>query len=154
MQGDWHERLHHFDYLDYGFGPRLRGRDKGADKKEREKLVGTWIGTKYQLSGIWDPDEAKKYVYLITVERIIVKYKGEETCQTSYTLDLKNPPNKIDMIILAEPMKGRVLYGIYSIEEDTLTICGNHRGQKIRPTEFKTKPGDGQSLIILKREKK
>jgi hypothetical protein len=44
--------------------------------------------------------------------------------------------------------------GIYELKGDDLKICFVHGGGGERPTDFASKEGTAQSLIVLKREKK
>jgi hypothetical protein len=48
----------------------------------------------------------------------------------------------------------QTLHGIYKLDGDTLTICAVEGDGNDRPTEFSTKEGDKNRLVVLKREKK
>jgi uncharacterized protein (TIGR03067 family) len=69
----------------------------------------------------------------------------------AYALDPKANPPAIDLTF--DPTmgdRGRLL-GVYELKGDTLTICMGNAGQP-RPAAFE--PGDGRTLIVLKRVKK
>src|SRR5262245_50133941 len=66
--------------------------NKEEERKEREKLVGTWIGTKHQMNGVWNREEAKLYHYTISTEKFTLKYNGEVTTESSYALDIGSSP--------------------------------------------------------------
>ena len=65
----------------------------------------------------------------------------------TFTLDSTKKPKAIDV-----DMDGTPGVGIYSLEGDTLKIC-HSEGKDARPTEFATKEGTKNSLLVLKRAK-
>jgi len=50
------------------------------------------------------------------------------------------------------PDKGKTLLGIYELSDDAYKVCFAAPG-KDRPTEFNSKEGSGNRLIVMKREK-
>ena len=50
------------------------------------------------------------------------------------------------------PHAGETLKGIYVLTGDTYKVCFGAPG-KTRPTEFSTKAGGGQRLLVMKRAK-
>jgi hypothetical protein len=53
---------------------------------------------------------------------------------------------------VANPVRGQRYLGIYSLQGDTLKWCSNNGSGK-RPVRLVHNPGQGQFLMILKREK-
>ena len=125
------------------------------EKLEREKLIGHWFVIRYEKNGgvkFSDKDD-RSYKFTITEDKIIVKTSNQ--VRFSYVLDVKSSPKRIDLTCLEEgKSKGTILYGIYSLDGDTLKICDNYKGEKSRPDDFVTKRLDGRTLMVLKREKK
>ncbi|MBI3462733.1 MAG: TIGR03067 domain-containing protein [Planctomycetes bacterium] len=59
-------------------------------------------------------------------------------------------PHEIDFMPTLGPNAGKILAGIYRIEQDISLGCHAAPGQP-RPTEFSSKPGSGHSLSIWRR---
>jgi RNA polymerase sigma factor (sigma-70 family) len=118
---------------------------KGADKKAEEKVVGTWVFVAAEKGGEKTPEEELKALRLIfTADGKLIHKYGEHEQEGTYKLDPAKTPKAID----ASDGK-QMLFGIYKLEGDTLTVC---LGEE-RPTEFACKPGTKMMLVVLKREK-
>jgi uncharacterized protein (TIGR03067 family) len=75
-----------------------------------------------------------------------VTYRGASKLAVSAKL------KRIDVTFIAGPEKGKSLLGNYELEGDTYKVCLGMPG-KPRPKAFAAKPGSGQVLEVLKREK-
>lgn len=70
-----------------------------------------------------------------------------------YRLNTSKAPKEIDIVQTAGKApdgKAKVSLGIYEFKEKRLRLCYAAPG-KPRPTDFKTKPGDGRLLVVLER---
>ena len=65
-------------------------------------------------------------------------------------LNSKARPRTLDMVFTAGPEKGNTNFGIYELSGDIWRICISTRGPA-RPMTFKTLPGTGQALEVLRR---
>ena len=87
--------------------------------------------------------------------------KGDETTTTSagrlyfkskITIDPSKKPKTIDYQMTEGFTKGQKQLGIYEVEGDTFRSCFGKPGAE-RPTDFTSKPGDGRTLSVWKRNK-
>lgn len=69
------------------------------------------------------------------------------SAKTRFKLDASTKPKSFDIGVGEE----KVSKGIYSLDKDTLKLCLNLEGQ--RPKEFKTRAGDKNNFLTLKRQK-
>ena len=126
--------------------------DKKDDKaKDSKKLEGTWAVVSMEHGGQKAPDEeAKGITVTFTAEgKVTVKMPDKETKGT-YKLDAGKKVKEITL----EAESEKILYGIYKLDGDNLTICAIDTSADERPTEFATKEGSKAQLVVLKREKK
>ena len=135
-------------------------KETGTAQTDKEKLPGTWVKVNEEFAGKpaagenmrpqwWHFDGDKLIVYAIDL-----RFSIPEKCEYTYALDVDKNPKTMEFT------GGRMLEGprtrapndlkaIYKIEGNTLTIAV---GMKKLPTEFKTKEGDGVSVVIFRRE--
>jgi uncharacterized protein (TIGR03067 family) len=87
--------------------------------------------------------------------------KGDETTTTmggqmflkaKITIDPSKSPKTIDYEMTDGFTKGKKQLGIYEVDGDTFRSCFAKPGAE-RPTDFTSKPGDGRTLSVWKREK-
>ncbi len=114
--------------------------------------------------GIWVPDSAifdgtpqekdvtKDRALLIIGARIIAAQKRKEVGTSFMAVDPGKSPAHFDISYESGLVERITSKGIYKFEEDTLTICIASPG-KDRPTAFKSEPGSGVRLYVLKRSK-
>jgi internalin A len=123
-----------------------------AAKKESEKLSGTWKAITVERDG--QPDgAAQNAIVTYTAEgKLTVKFAEGTRGEGTYRLDPSKTPKRMDYTLSFGTNKGEPHKGIYSLEGDTLKICGSEPG-KPRPKEFATKADSGRVLLVLKREK-
>src|SRR5438309_3212373 len=135
--------------------PFLLAADDPADdaaKKEKEKFAGTWKIVTAERDG--QPDKvSKSAIATYAVDgKFSVKFADGAGGEGTYKLDPSKGPKAIDYTLDYSPDKGKQHKGIYSLESDTLKICGSDPG-KSRPKEFVTKTDSGQTFFVLMREK-
>jgi uncharacterized protein (TIGR03067 family) len=129
--------------------------DPAADaKKDLEKFQGTWSVVAVEKDGVKSPaDELKTRKVVIKDETYTVN-DGDKTIEEgAFSLDpAKKPPSitKRQAIV-----NGRVapLPGSYELSGDDLKLCFAGVGKE-PPTKFEAPTGSGNSLIVLKRDKK
>jgi uncharacterized protein (TIGR03067 family) len=124
-------------------------------KKELARFEGTWK---------WVSIESEKEKLAAdTVKDLRLKLSGDKFVVTgdnaekgfggTFKVDPTKKPKTIDVTFGDGPQKGKTILGIYELDEDTYKVCAAEEG-KSRPTEFAVKPGSGNVLQLLKREKK
>jgi uncharacterized protein (TIGR03067 family) len=118
-------------------------------KQDVDKFQGTWVVSRLEING-------KKQSQLFTVKVI---FDGDKLLSTvgsrkpepkgTFKLDPKREPHKGYEVTTPE---GQVSPGIYELDGDTLKVCLGSPGDE-RPSSFETKPDDGRTLIVYRREK-
>jgi uncharacterized protein (TIGR03067 family) len=131
----------------------LRSAASAQDKKELAKLEGKWESVSVTVDGkSQEPEELKDRFAVIKGDKVTFLYKDKERGTATQKIDSSKSPAQIDFTYEDGPAKGSTLKGIYKIEGDTLTMCLGGLN-KDRPTEFASKPGSGNILIVQKRTK-
>jgi uncharacterized protein (TIGR03067 family) len=122
-------------------------------QKEMAKLQGEWSMVSGSADGQPMPEEMLK-----RMKRVC---KGDETTTTmggqlfmraKITVDPSKEPKAIDYQMTEGFTKGKKQLGIYEVDGDTFKSCFGKVGAE-RPTDFFSKPGDGRTLSVWKREK-
>ena len=134
------------------FAPVLAD-DSDAVKKDLAALQGEWSMVSGSADGQSMPDETRKQMKRVC--------KGDETTTTmagqvylkaKITLDPSKKPKTIDYQMTDGFTKGKTQLGIYEVEGDMFKSCFGKPGAE-RPTDFTSKPGDGRTLSVWKRQK-
>ncbi len=132
----------------------VRAQDNDAVKQDEAKLQGSWTMVSGERDGQAFPAE-----FMTNSKRIV---KGDETTVTvngglfmkaKFTLDPSKKPKTIDYAINGGPYAGLAMHGIYELDGDKLKFCLSTPGKE-RPAGFATKPDDGQTISVWKRETK
>jgi uncharacterized protein (TIGR03067 family) len=131
-------------------GARQALADKKETPKDAEKILGTWALVSYEEGGKKAPEELLKnaQVVLTAGGKMTVKNADGKVSELTYKLGPDSKPKEFD----CTDDKGRMMFGIYKLDGDTLTVCYDRGGD--RPTEFASKPGTSVVLEVLKRQKK
>jgi uncharacterized protein (TIGR03067 family) len=124
-----------------------------AIKKDMAQLQGEWSMVSGSADGHPVPESMLKQMKRVC--------KGDETTTTSagslffkakITIDPSKKPKTIDYQMTDGFTKGQKQLGIYEVEGDTFRSCFGKPGAE-RPTDFTSKPGDGRTLSVWKRNK-
>ena len=129
--------------------------DDAADKKDREKLQGTWTAVSGEKEGKDDP-EAKEHTLVFEGNKFSVKKGDKVVVRGTFKIDASKSPKTMDIEISEGPedVKGKTAQAIYALDGDELTWCVAEPGSGKRPEKLATKEGVKHMLVKLKREKK
>jgi len=127
--------------------------DNEAVKNDMAQLQGEWS----MMSGIADgqpmPEEMLKHMKRICKgDETTVTTAGQIFLKAKVTIDPSKKPKTIDYQMTEGPTKGKKQLGIYEVDGDTLKSCFGKPDAE-RPTDFTSKPGEGRTLSVWKREK-
>ena len=130
-----------------------RAEDSEAARKDLALLQGEWSMISGSADGQAMSEDMRKQMKRVC--------KGDETTTTmggrvfikaKITLDPSKKPKTIDYQMTDGFTKGKKQLGIYEVEGDTFRSCFGKPDAE-RPTDFTSKPGDGRTLSVWKREK-
>jgi len=129
--------------------------DDAADKKDKEKLQGTWMAVSGEKEGK-DDAEAKEHALVFEGDKFSVKRGNDVIVRGTFKINASKSPKTMDMEITEGPddVKAKTAQAIYELKGDELTWCVAHPGEAERPEKFATKEGVKQMLVKFKREKK
>jgi uncharacterized protein (TIGR03067 family) len=121
------------------------------DKKDEDKLQGTWVLESEERDGAKQDIGVKtpRVTFTNAGQGKVEDRKSGMSVEITYQLDAAKDPKHIDVTVNDKKVKG-----IYKIDGDTLTVCVGADDSDERPTAFATQAGDQRKLLILKREKK
>ena len=123
-----------------------------SDKKELDKLTGTWTAVSIEHDGKKASEEDAKKVKLTVKGEHYTLQTRDQMIEGTHKLDATKKPKQIDAMRTKGPDAGQTLKGIYELDGDTFKACFAPAG-KDRPTEFATKEGDDYRLMTFKWEK-
>jgi uncharacterized protein (TIGR03067 family) len=128
------------------------GPDAKQVQDELKKLEGTWEIVSYEKNGTKFPADFVEKLPKLT-------FKGNDYSwsngMTGKIADI-NPAKKPKTITYRHKSadgKDQIENGIYELEGDTFKECLSPIGAEARPTDFSTKEGNAQVLIVYKRAK-
>jgi uncharacterized protein (TIGR03067 family) len=131
----------------------LSAEENETAKNDLAQLQGEWVMVSGSADGQPMPEAMRK-----EMKRIC---KGDETTTTmagqpyfkaKILLDPSKKPKTIDYQMAEGPTKGQKQLGIYELDADTFKSAFAKPGAE-RPTDFTSKPGDGRTVSVWKREK-
>jgi uncharacterized protein (TIGR03067 family) len=124
------------------------------DKKKDEELIqGTWTVVSREFVGKKTPEKELKAMKVTIKEGTITLDDGEKKEKHAYKLDPSKTPKAIDLANTGIEQK-ETTPAIYELDGDALKICWSEKDPDHRPTKFAGDEASGQTMIVLKREKK
>lgn len=117
-----------------------------------ENLQGMWNCVSATVNGKPLPDATVEQLRLaLTKDRYKTEQTSEVLFDSTYVLDPSKNPKQINMVGTEGDLIGKVAQGIYSIHDDTLTVCYTMPGKQ-RPIAFGSKVGSEAFLAVWKRQ--
>jgi len=125
-----------------------------AIKKERKKYEGTWRVISLEINGNKPGDlDATKITVVNKLDGVwILQVNGDKVTEGTSEIDPTKTPKTIDFMETEGENKGKIIWGIYELGDDTRKLCFSQPG-KDRPTDFSAPAGSGHTLVVFKREK-
>lgn len=120
-----------------------------AGAEQPHSLKGKWKVVSADREG----KPIKQYIGVVVAfedDRYTAQLPNGDKGEADVKLDTAKKPWTIDMTPHYGPNDGKLFKGICKIEGDTMTLCRGD-AEKERPTEFSSKPGTGQTVIVFKR---
>ena len=100
------------------------------------------------------PDQMRTQMKRVcTGDEVTVTMAGQVYLKAKFAVDPSKTPKTIDYQMIDGFTKGKKQLGVYELEGDTFKACFGKPGAE-RPTDFTSKPGDGRTVSVWKREKK
>jgi uncharacterized protein (TIGR03067 family) len=133
----------------------LRGAEAAKETADAalKKLNGTWIIQSIER----DPaekgkDEGKGIRCVVEHGKVTANRPGETKAAGRLTITVDPSTKPMSMTITPEGER-QSLAAIYKIEGDQMTVCWKSIEAKRPPAEFSAKPGTGQTVVTLARER-
>jgi len=124
-----------------------------AVTKDLARLQGEWSMVSGSADGQPMPDEMRKQMKRVCIgDETTTTMGGQMFIKAKITIDPSTKPKTIDYQMIDGFTKGKKQLGIYEVDGDTFKSCFGKPGAE-RPTDFTSKPGDGCTLSVWKREK-
>ncbi len=128
------------------------GSAQSGDKKEQERLEGTW--TIVDMKGGKDKHEIKDGKAIYKGDHLTVKSGDKVFFEAKYTVDPSKKPGTMDLAMEKEGKKMTML-GVYKLDGDNLKVAhyaDDAKAAKERPNEVAA--SDDVMMVTLKRDKK
>ncbi len=120
--------------------------------RKTAQIAGTWQVVALEIDGnkTSDDDAAKITVVNGSDGTWSVRSEGKEISKGTSVFDPTKKPKTIDFTPTEGGGKGNQYLGIYELAEKTRKLCFAPQGSQ-RPTEFSSKSGSQQILVIFER---
>jgi uncharacterized protein (TIGR03067 family) len=124
-----------------------------AAKTDLGLMQGEWSMASGSADGQPMPEEMLKQMKRVcTNDEATTTMNGQVYIKAKITLDPSKKPKTIDYEMTDGFTKGQKQLGIYEVSGDTFKSCFGKPGAE-RRTDFTSKPGDGRTLSVWKKEK-
>jgi uncharacterized protein (TIGR03067 family) len=121
----------------------------------KEALQGVWAAQSMEADGRSAPPKVvEKMQYTFKGDKLLIRgnFANDREEEASYEIDADKSPKYFQF---TPPRAPKPVLGIYELKGDELKICLRHgSSSKGRPTEFASKPGSEQILIVFKKQGK
>jgi len=132
---------------------QVQAEDSEATKKDMAQLQGEWSMVSGSADGQPMPADMLKQMKRVCKGDEATTMMGTQVfLKAKITIDPSKKPKTIDYQMTDGFTKGKTQLGIYEVDGDTFKACFSKPGAE-RPTDFTTKPGDGRTLSVWKRDK-
>lgn len=112
-------------------------------KSDEQRIQGTWVVVSAEANGQAVAGNIKELVFAGDKFRVV----GVVGVDSAFKLNAAKDPKEIDLGNVAGTVPG-----IYALDGDNLKINIPAQGGNVRPTQFATKPDDGNYMAVLKRK--
>lgn len=124
-----------------------------AVEKDMAQLQGEWSMVSGSADGQPMPDQMVKQMKRVCKgDEATTTMAGQLFLKARIIIDPSKKPKTIDYQMTDGFTKGKTQLGIYEVEGDTFRSCFSKPGAE-RPADFTSKPGDGRTLSVWKRNK-
>jgi uncharacterized protein (TIGR03067 family) len=128
--------------------PTALAEDKAGDAKA---IQGTWVFVSREMIGKKSTAADLKGGKIVIKDDSFVVVDGKKRDKHTFKLDPSKKPKVIDLTTA----DGKTFTpAIYELKGDTLKICWSEKFPDERPTKIAGDADSGQTVVILKREKK
>jgi uncharacterized protein (TIGR03067 family) len=128
-------------------------------RPDKLRLQGNWIVESCEQYGRPDPASVGDFVILEAGKgRFIDKDDPCDECEFVVAIFAEEDPKQLDFKYTGTKHREDIgpgedtMHGIYRFDGDRLRICLGSGGDP-RPRDFKTKPGEETTLLVLRRQK-
>jgi uncharacterized protein (TIGR03067 family) len=138
-----------------GFGASAATAAPDDDKKDSERLQGSWKMASLNVNGEKVPDDAIEMAKLVVKDDQYTITLGEQTTSAAkFTMDSSKTPKQVDFKYTEGLQKGQTAKGIYKLDGDTFTMCRSLTEEGDRPAEFTAAADSGRLLVVWTRQAK
>ena len=125
----------------------------GAPNDDLQRIGGTWAAQVLEAGGkTLTAKDRDMYKFRMTVQgnKYVILYENQQLSSGTLRLDPSTKPHSIDSTLNDGPAESRVHNGIYEFRGNDLLLIFAEPGQP-RPTQFKTRPGSQEMMILYRR---
>lgn len=127
--------------------------ENDAVKKDTAALQGEWSMVSGSADGQPMPAQMLNQMKRICKgNEVTTTMAGRTFFKAKITIDPSKTPKTIDYEMIEGFTKGKKQLGIYELDGDTFKSCFGKPDAE-RPTDFSSKPGDGRTVSVWKRER-
>jgi uncharacterized protein (TIGR03067 family) len=133
--------------------PFLSAGENEVVKKDMAQLQGEWSMVSGSADGQPMPEQMLKQIKRICkADETTTTMAGQVFFKAKFSIDPSKSPKTIDYQMTEGFTKGQKQLGIYELDGDTFKACFGSPGA-LRPSDFTSKPRDGRTLSVWKRQK-
>jgi uncharacterized protein (TIGR03067 family) len=117
---------------------------------DADAIKGIWAAVSTSVDGVKQPDDPTRGPLMLAFDgtRYVQRLGEAVTEEGTYELGSAKGAKTIDLTITKGADNGQKQVGIYSVSENSLTLCVSMPGEKARPKGFESRTG---ALVVMKR---